>query len=44
MVVGADPLVDGVLGRGQRLERSDVVEQFLAQRLVEPFDLAGGRR
>jgi hypothetical protein len=41
VVVGVNPGVDGLLGGGQGLERSYVIEEFGAQCLVEAFDLAG---
>jgi hypothetical protein len=44
VVVGVCPGVDSLPGGGQVLERGDVVEQFGAQRLVEPLDLTGGGR
>jgi hypothetical protein len=40
VVVGVHPAVDRFLGRGQRLERHDVIEEFLAQGAVKAFDLA----
>lgn len=45
VVVGVHPAVDCFLGCGQRLERDDVIEEFLAQGAVKAFDLArsGGR-
>jgi hypothetical protein len=40
-VVGGHPLVDRLLGGLLGLERRDVVQELLAQRPVEPLDLAG---
>jgi hypothetical protein len=41
VVVGIDPPVDCVLGRVDRLERRDVIEELGAQRFVEALDLPG---
>jgi hypothetical protein len=38
VVVGVDPPVDAGLGRLERLERRDVVQQLGPQALVEPLD------